>query len=66
MTMGIVDVAFFCRQGACRPVSYEHIDIEPNQFPGQSRQSVVIALCPAELDEDIPAFDPTKIAKSCA
>ena len=47
-------------------MSDKHIDIEPNQFFGQRWQSIVIALGPAELDKDIPAFDPAEIAKSCA
>ena len=44
----------------------EHVDVEPQELLGQCRQSVVIALRPTELDDEIATFDPVEIAKSRA
>ena len=44
----------------------EHVDVEPKELLGQSRQPVVTALRPTELDDEIATFDPAEIAKSDA
>src|SRR5262249_12552169 len=44
----------------------EDIDLELNQFFGQTTQPLVIALRPAIFDEEVRAFEPTAIAQPCA
>jgi len=46
-------------------MSNEDIDFELNQFVGQTTQPLVIALRPAIFDEEVRAFEPTKIAQPC-
>ena len=46
-------------------MSNEDIDLQLNQFIGQTTQPLVIALRPAIFDEEVRAFEPTEIAQPC-
>src|SRR5439155_18317442 len=58
MTMGLLG-----GERRQRPKRHDHVDIEPDQLPGEIGQPVKVVLGGPLLEGDVPAFDPAELAQ---
>ena len=64
MTIGIVVVACLAARVPGVAVGHDDVDLETNQLSRQLGEPVILALRPAEFDDDVLAFDVAEVAQT--
>ena len=64
MTIGIVVVACLAARAPGTAVGHDDVDLEPHQLGRELGKPVVLALRPAELDDEVLALDVAELAQA--
>jgi len=64
MTIGIVVVAGLAAKAAGVPRGYDDVDLAMDQLCGEAWETLVIALCPPILDQNVLPFDVSVVPKA--